>query len=142
MKVIRIEHPEDGKGFFHSHKNGQDVFISTRRCFSHSDYYTISHRHGNSDKFPTYLNDWELIEKFEDEGGNSYADLENYNFAYNSLEQLESGFTREEIKECIESLGFRVLMYTLEKDYYASEYQVIFIKESAVNVEDISSLFL
>lgn len=134
LKVVRVEHPFDGLGYFRAlDENGWE------RNIQHSCRAEISERH-RTNEFPTFFSDDELYTKFRKDYLS--CDILDYNFAYNSLDQLKSGFTTEEIKECIEKLGFRVLMYTLESDYYQSKYQVIFKKDKAVSVEDISSLFL
>lgn len=134
LKVVRIEHPFDGLGYFRSLDENEK-----ERNIRHSCRAEISERH-RTNEFPSFYADDELYLKFRED--NLSCDVIDYNFAYNSLEQLKAGFTTEEIKECIEKLGFRVLMYTLESDYYQSTYQVIFKKNKAISVEDISSLFL
>lgn len=132
MKVVRIEHPNTGEGFFRSvDKRG---FNHSNR---HSQEYEILERHTKENGFPGFYFDDELHHKFVRSGNKIW----DYNFAYHSLEQLKKGFTENDIKECI-ALGFRILMYTLSKDYYSSKYQVVFLKKSADSVEDISSLFM
>ncbi len=123
MKVIRLEH-NDGDGIFtHYYKH--------ERKYKKLGLGEIEERHTPSNGFPGPFND----EAFDS------VDIQDYHFAYLSLEQLKKGFTEDEIKICI-SLGFKILMYTLSCDFLVSKYQVIFIKSKATHVEDISSLFL
>ena len=135
--VVRIEHPSDEKGFFRSTGNSNDEDV--RVCHKHSNYNEISERHTTYNNFPGFYFDDELYDAFTRD--NSSEDIKYYNFAYHSLDQLKNGFTLNEIKECIQ-LGFKVLMYTLDKDYYTSEYQVVFKKKKAINIENITSLFI
>lgn len=122
-QVIRIEH-NDGKGWF----NTKSVDIT-----SHSNYNEISERHTEGD-FPSYWDDKILIKQLPP------SLLEHFHFAFNSLEQLRNGFTDEELKEAV-GMGFKILSLTVE-DYFESPYQVIFRKESIIEMQDISFMFL
>lgn len=130
-----MEHPEDGLGFWRS---CYDDTGFNRRSTYHSNYDEISQRHADYEKFPGYYSDRLLMNKI----GMAGKSIHHYNFAFLSLEQFNEAFTPEETKECIIDLGFRVLMYDVSKDYFTSQFQVVFIKSSADSVEDVSSLFL
>lgn len=127
--IIRIEHPSDGLGLWRTSKEGEPLLAR------HSKYHNIQIRHRNPNLFPTYCNDIPLNCQI------SWEDVQKYNFAFKDLAQLEVALTREELKECIEVLGFQVLMLDVT-DYYESPYQIVFKKESIVNKKDISSMFL
>lgn len=129
--IIRIEHPSSGLGYFNA--RDEEGIINSR----HSQSRVIVKRHANQNQFPNYYGDCVL---------NQQIDLmvlmdKNYFYAFNDLQQFENAFTREEVKECIEKLGFVVLMMDVT-DYYESPYQVVFRKESIVSKKDISSMFL
>lgn len=131
MKAIRIEHPDSGEGLWRT--NVDDVCVLR----NHSEFNKIQERHGNPDKFPTLCQDDVLIEQV-------YAkdiSTRDYYFAFLSLDQLKEALTSEELKECINSLGFRVLLLELS-DCIASPFQIIFKKEDVLNSEDISFMFL
>lgn len=126
MKIIRIEHPEDGIGWFNSEFGDK-----------HSNYSEICFRHTKNNGFPNFRNDDVLREQFDLNEGLT----EDYFFAFKSIEKLEAGFTREELKEIINEQGFQVLMLTVSK-WFESEYQVVFRKEDVLEKEDISFMFL
>lgn len=130
IKVIRIEHSSNGEGFF-------TYFYYHMWENERKGLEEIERRHIHTNGFPGPDTDQEL----QDQIIGHNIRLEDYNFAYCSLEQMKAGFTSEEIKLCID-LGFQVLMYTLDKNYYKSKYQVIFSKKDAIEVQDITSLFL
>jgi uncharacterized membrane protein len=130
-QVIRIEHPDDNLG----------IFRSTRGNISfHSCYDAIRKRHNDESKYPNYFRDKELhtqVEKLEGE----YSAIQHYRFAFHSLEVLNEAFTREELIEVIQDLGFKV--YILEvSNWIESQYQVIFKPENIVNRKDISFMFI
>ena len=131
MKAIRIEHPDSGEGLWRT--NVDDVCVLR----NHSEFNKIQERHGNPDKFPTLCQDDVLIEQV-------YAkdiSTRDYYFAFLSLDQLKEALTSEELKECINSLGFHVLLLELS-DCIASPFQIIFKKDDVLNSEDISFMFL
>lgn len=131
MKAIRIEHPDSGEGLWRTNVDDKCVLCN------HSQFYKIEERHGNPDKFPTLYQDDVLIEQV-------YAkdiSTRDYYFAFLSLDQLKEALTSEELKECINSLGFRVLLLELS-DCIASPFQIIFKKDDVLNSEDISFMFL
>lgn len=131
MKAIRIEHSDSGEGLWRT--NVDDVCVLR----NHFEFNKIQERHGNPDKFPTLCQDDVLIEQV-------YAkdiSTRDYYFAFLSLDQLKEALTSEELKECINSLGFRVLLLELS-DCIASPFQIIFKKEDVLNSEDISFMFL
>lgn len=128
ITIIRIEHPSDGQGLWNSRKN------NICKIESHSLYKTIRNRH-ITDKYPTFSRDYELNTQI------SYVDLISYHFAFLNLEQFKEALTSEEIKECINDLGFQVLMLDVT-DYFTSSYQAIFNKNSIVSSKDISFMFL
>jgi len=127
--IIRIQHPSNGLGLWRTFKEAEPLLAK------HSKYDDIAERHANSNLYPTYCNDTQLNCQI------SWEDVQQYNFAFKDLAQLETALTREELKECIEVLGFQVLMLDVT-DYYESPYQIVFKKESIVNQKDISSMFL
>jgi len=131
IKAIRIQHPDSELGLWRT--NVDDVCVLR----NHSEFNKIQERHGNPDKFPTLYQDDVLIEQV-------YAkdiSTRDYYFAFLSLDQLKEALTSEELKECINSLGFRVLLLELS-DCIASPFQIIFKKEDVLNSEDISFMFL
>ena len=130
ISLIRIEHPEDGLSVWRS----RDEFDYSK-LRGHSKFDDIVDRHCNPKLFPTFDEDYQLKDQI------SVWDIENYHFAFKSLEQLKSGFTMSELKELIEDLGFEVLMLTVT-DYFESDYQVVFKKESIIQKENISFMFL
>ena len=67
--------------------------------------------------------------------------LEKYHFAFLNLEQFREDLTSEEVKECINDLGFRVLMLDVT-DYFTSSYQAVFNEESIISSKDISFMFI
>lgn len=129
-EIIRIEHPDSGKGIW-NHEVDNEIAINY-----HSQYDAMSNRHCNPYKFPNFSEDTELREQLPKE-----YDLENYFFAFKNLEQLSSGFTKEELKECINDFGFRIYVYKTT-DFFESKFQVIFIKEKALEKKDISFMFI
>ena len=129
IQIVRIEHPRDGKGLWRS------MYHCTSVIDEHSQYDTISSRHCDSSKFPNFKNDDELIQQI------SWDELQNYNFAFKSLDQLATALTNDELKECISKLGFKVLMLTVT-DYFQSSFQVVFRKSSITEQNDISFMFL
>jgi len=130
ITVIRIEHPNDGLGLWRSENNIGELWIET-----HSEHDVIFERHCDNTRFPTWYHDDMLREQID------INDLQEYNFAFLSLDQLNEALTNSELKECINDLGFRVLMLDVA-DYFVSEYQAVFKKSSIVNNKDISFMFL
>lgn len=130
--IIRIEHIS-GKGVFRAQDDDENDIIRKHSCFD-----KIFARHSFSNEFPTYYADKELF-------GKTFLNLNfkisEYNFAFKSLDQLDTAFTRSELKELIKDLNFKVLMLDVT-NYYESEYQVIFKKSSIIHLRDISSMFL
>ena len=132
MTIIRIEHDSDGKGLWRSRGNNiSDVNIID----FHTNYQTIADRHIKENGFPNFYNDEKLYNNL------SWEEIENYHFAFKSLEQLKTALTSEELKECIEVLGFKVWMLDVT-DYVESDYQIVFKKSSISMKKDISALFL
>ena len=128
--VIRVEHPYDGKGLFNS--NNED---GVRLINIHSHHDNIINRHTLENGFPSYHSDKYLQDII------SYSDLKNYNFAFKDLAQLETALTKDELKEFIEVLGFRVLMLDVI-GCIESPFQIIFKKELIQESKDISFMFL
>lgn len=128
IKVIRFE--RDGKGLFrHRDETIYDNSIADRTY----------RRHQNGD-FPTPWND-KLIDK---SSGEEYLDLDknsrNWFCAYKTIEQVQAWILTDEI-EFFVSIGFRILMLEVE-EYQEGERQTIYTRESIVNIEDITSLFI
>jgi len=130
-QVIRVEHPADGKGLWRSVGDEIGSLIN-----NHTKYEVICSRHSDATKFPSLWDDAELYEIAQ-----TIDDISQYFFAFKSLEQLATALTKDEIKECINDLGFRILMLTVT-DYHESNFQVIFKKESIVDKDDITFMFL
>lgn len=127
--IIRIEHPSDGKGLWCSLNKDLE-----QRIIDHSEFMRIADRHSTS-AFPTFWEDKVLLESIDPK------DLQKYNFAFKSLDQLKTALTTDEMKECINILGFKILMLDVT-DYHESDYQIIFKKESIISYKDISFMFL
>lgn len=126
INIIRIEHPYDGQGYFNScDENGRDLE------YRHSQREQISIRH-SSGMFPNFNDDYELNSQIDRD------DLYTYKFAFKSIDQLQVAFTPDELRECINELGFRILMLEVD-DYFSSQYQVIF--KNPLSRKDISDLF-
>ena len=132
-KAIRIEHPESGEGLWRAKTKKGNYVIE-----EHSQHDRIQERHRDSSKFPTLHQDVKLQNQLEEK---EIYDTSEYYFAFLSLDQLKEALTAEELKECINSLGFRVLLLELS-DCIASPFQIIFKKEDVFNSEDISFMFL
>lgn len=130
ITIIRIEHPINKKGLFRGRDEDNEVIL-----FQHSQSNSIIQRHSDQSKFPAYSRDKELCNQID------HNTLQNYHFAFLSLDQLKEALTMEELKECIEVLGFKVLMLDVT-DYYKSSFQVVFNKESITSYKDISFMFL
>lgn len=130
-QVIRIEHPYDGMGIWCSRPEIGYGDYTDR----HSRCDSIITRHNNKDLFPTFSQDKQLSSIFTED------EVQDYHFAFKSLDQFEVALTREEVAEFIENLGFRVLMLDVT-EYLESDYQVVFKKESIVKSVDISFMFL
>ena len=128
--VIRIEHPFDGNGLWRS------KLKTVTRITLHTQFNKISSRHGDSIKFPSYQSDYWLKEQINVDTVELF-----YHFAFKDLAQLNTALTSDELKECINTLGFRVLMLDVT-EYYESPFQVIFRKDSIQTTKDISHLFL
>lgn len=125
-QLIRIEHPEDGKGLWRSQKDG----IS--RIDYHSQEPVITDRHSK----------WMFPTPYEDAGLRAiWPHLEGrYLFGFLSIEQLKTALTPEEMDECIESLGFRVYLIEAD-DMIVTEFQGVFDPDTIVEKTDITSLF-
>ena len=130
--IIRIEHPSDGKGLWCSVIDGGTIY--DKRINNHSKFNDIADRHA-TDAFPNFWEDRVLSKAIDHE------ELHKYNFAFKSLDQLKTALTSDEMKECINILGFRILMLDVT-DYHESDYQIIFKKKSIVSYKDISFMFL
>lgn len=128
MQLIRIEDPTNGFGVWRS--NDDDHMAKLR---GHSQFDVICARH-STPKFPLPFMDKELMVDLAGEP------LEDYRFGFLSLEQLQEGFTKDELKELIKDLGFRV--YSIEASQTkSSSFQVIFKPESVTSKQDISFMF-
>lgn len=130
MNVIRIEHPFDKKGFWFS----KCEISNLNRYYLHSQYETIDNRHTNPYLFPTYWEDTELQDYFNQPEKCFYQ----YSFAFKTIDQFQIAFTPDEIKEAV-NLGFRVLMLNVT-DYVESKFQIMF--KNPIETKDITSLFI
>jgi len=127
IQVVRVEHPFDGKGFWQSKDTDGDNI-----CYLHSAYWIIADRHRNKE-FPSFQRDIELqIDCYP------LNDPSGYKFAFKSIDQLQGAFTPNELREAVNKLGFKVIMFTVN-DYFVSPYQVIF--RNPLTTEDITGLF-
>ncbi len=124
IKIVRIEHPDDELGFWNSGNQN--------RCELHSQISFISERH-LGELFPNWGDDKMLNKQI------SYEELQNYKFAFVNILQLQIAFTSSELKECIDELGFRIYLLSVD-DYFQSPFQVVF--RNPLQKEDISSLFV
>jgi len=132
--IVRIEHPKDGLGVFRSRQLPPSDDYTLIEL--HSRHDEIVDRHSDIDKFPTYNDDGQLRNQMDNQ-----TNVLLYHFAFNSLEQFNTAFTKEEVKEFIAQLGFQVL--TLEvTEWFSSDYQTVYKKDSVLSQTDISSLFL
>jgi len=131
-QIIRIEH-SDGKGLFRS----PDETGKTSKLCQHSKLKEIIERHSDDTKFPTFFRDYELRSQIQE----LREDLEDYYFAFHSLEVLNEALTPDELKEAIEVLGFKVYIFEVSL-CIESQYQVMFKKEHVVNQKDISFMFI
>lgn len=128
IKIVRIEHPFDKCGFWCSvNKQGVD------RCETHSEYEKIYAKHKNMNEWPNYSRDEELKTQISD------MELQNYKFAFINIFQLQKAFSSSQLKECIDKLGFKIYLLSVN-DYYQSSFQVVF--RNPLEKEDISSLFV
>jgi hypothetical protein len=113
LQVVRIEHPEVGKGMF-THKRPENLKSLYKR---------------HSDSFPT---------PYTDKGIN-YFDGDWF-CAYKTLEQFNQWVTHEEVNILL-NLGFRIYLLDLNS-YQIGEFQVVFKKEGIISKKDISELFV
>jgi hypothetical protein len=128
MQLIRIEH-SSGIGVWRAHDGYWNLIIE-----KHSQHEIMNDRH-KGENFPSLRNDTEIMIKLKN---NSHVD---YFFSFLSLDQLEQGFTRGELKELILDLDFKV--YKIEvSEAITSQYQAIFKLENVISKEDISFMFL
>jgi len=139
IKVIRIAQPNGGEGIFNATYNNSP-YAEDRIILNHSKAREILKRHASFDGygkkiFPNYYWDDELNSQI------SESDLESlkYRFAFNTIEKVKIGFTKDELKEAINRLGFRVYEYTVD-DYFQSSYQTLF--RNPIKEEDITELFI
>lgn len=128
MQIIRIEH-SSGIGVWRAQDEYWNLIIE-----KHSQHEIIDDRH-KGENFPSLSKDTELLIKL---GNEPHGD---YYFSFLSLDQLEQGFTRDELKELILDLDFKV--YKIEvSEAITSQYQAIFKRENIISKEDISFMFL
>lgn len=128
--VIRIEHPSNGKGLFRSNV-----------IRKHSRWKFISNRHTNIFKFPSFYYDEKLKYQYYDKHSTpSDQYLYKYKFAFHNIAQLSSALTADELKECINKLGFKILEIKLSS-FIESPYQVIFTQDDVISIKDISYSF-
>lgn len=133
-QIIRIEHPSDNKGLFRSMSDGDT------RLKIHSKWDAIEDRHCDMSKFPTYWVDEELKNQIKLIEGDIY-EMDEYYFAFHSLEVLNEALTPDELKEAINNLGFKAYMIEVYL-CLESQYQVMFKKEHVTSKKDISFMFI
>ncbi len=119
MTIIRVEHPQDGKGIWRSKTNDEWM------CDKISNYWKISDKHSN---FPTPNSDKKLNGINPDEF-----------CAFKSIYQLQKWIIKSELIEFI-SLGFKVYALTVS-DCKVGTHQVLYKKENIVTNNDITMLF-
>ena len=123
--VYRIEHISDGKGLWHSRDE--------KDCIR---FYKIPYEHQSSffDKtinLPGFYRDTEISSRLTEE------QVQDYKFAFNSLEDVFIFLTEETLNECFK-IGFKLLKLIVV-DYVESRYQTVF--KDPIKVEDISELY-
>lgn len=119
MTIIRVEHPQDGKGIWRSKTNDEWM------CNKISNPTHMSVRHSI---FPTPNRDKKLKSISPDEF-----------CAFKSIYQLQKWVTKSELIEFI-SLGFKVYALTVS-DCKIGTHQVLYKKEHIVTNNDITMLF-
>lgn len=129
IEVFRIEMQGTGAGIFTA--PGINSYI---RLQEHPHGLDIAYRHFSLE-WPNINEDRELWEKIDE---TAFDDKGSFQFGYNSEEQFNRAFTKQEVKEAID-LGFRVYKIKVD-DYLQSKYQTIFM--NPLVKEDISDKFL
>ena len=127
--MVRIEHKKSKIGVFRALNEEGDYFVDI-----HSKSNKILSRHANMQKFPTFLQDEYLYNTID------RHNIEDYRFAFKSLEHFYSAFEAEEIKEFI-TLGFEVF-YIEATETVESPYQIVFKPENVTIKQTISELFI
>jgi hypothetical protein len=123
MKILRVENIQDGYGMFWNF----DQNWETRYFINNDVFVTISYRHQS---FNTPQEDNLNINK----------DNKQWFCAYKGVDQFQNWVSSEQIKEIV-SYGFRVLLLEVG-EFQEGEHQVIYTKESIINSEDITQLFI
>lgn len=119
-QIIRIEHPEDGKGLWRS------MLLWESRIDRHPNYSEISNRHCNMPPA-----------NFDDElSGISPSEY----CAFNSIESFQEWIDSEWIDGILQ-LGFQILLLSVSK-CRQSKYQTLYRKEDIISQEIVSSLFI
>lgn len=121
LVMYRLEGP-DGNGPFNCEI--QDVN-------DHSKAREINNRHCVGNNFPAPYWDGELKCFFEK--GIHY-------FGFKTMTKFTTAFTKEELKEFIDVLEFKVYKITVSQGY-KSKFQCMFEKEHIITKEDISHKF-
>ena len=119
MTIIRVEHPQDGKGIWRSKTNDEWM------CDKISNPMHMLYKHSN---FPTPNRDKQL------QGINP-----NEFCAFKSIYQLQKWITKSELIEFI-SLGFKIYALTVS-ECTVGTHQVLYKKENIVTTNYITMLF-
>jgi len=130
--IICIEHKR-GTGFWRTTtKSGWSSLISM--C---PNYEYISSQHNDPSKFPTFREDINLYNQVE----KLNVEISDYLFAFKSIDQMLSGLTLNDLKYCINKLGFSVYMIEVS-DCIESPYQIVYKPEHIIEKKNINFMFL
>ena len=121
ITAIRIEHPRDGKGIFHSF-NGSYPVLRTL-----SNYRQFKDRHSS------------FLSPREDKLINRWPEQDEY-CAFKSASQLKKWVRKKELKEFI-NLGFKVLELHISEGIIG-EYQILYKKSNVSQTNDVTSQFI
>lgn len=121
ITAIRIEHPKDGNGIFHSF-NGIYPVLRTL-----SNYSQFTDRHSS------------FLSPREDKLINRWPERDEY-CAFKSASQLKKWVSKKELKEFI-NLGFKVLELHIS-ECMIGEYQILYKKSNVYKTNDITSQFI
>ena len=120
MTIIRVEHPQDGKGIWRSKIDNNEW-----RFDKINNNAKMSDRHSN---FPSPNRD----KKLKGIKPNEFC-------AFKSIYQLQKWITKSELIEFI-SLGFKIYALTIS-DCKVGTHQLLYKKENIVTTNDITMLF-
>lgn len=120
QSIIRVEHPESGKGIFR-----HDLF--DLNSDNQRVYDEMCDRHNS---FPT---------PYEDQHINRFIRTNEF-CAFKSIEQIQQWIQPNEFQVIIE-LGFKIYLLDVS-ECTIGEYQILYKKEHILQQKDISNLFI